>query len=116
MAGKDLPPTFPSIEAFYAADERRRRSGEADYGVWWQDEDPLFRYRISYVQATGEVYRVACLPNTEEWPVEVLAIVPPDEGGFFYKTLEGILEGWADHCGPPDGIAWVRRVLAPWAA
>lgn len=44
---------FSSIDLFYDLDERRRRSREIDYGVWWRWHDEL--YRVSWVEATGEL-------------------------------------------------------------
>ena len=48
--------TFRDIESFYAADERRRYSGERDFGFHWRGEDPAERWHVGYVQDTGEVY------------------------------------------------------------
>lgn len=122
-------PTFRSLEAFYADDERRRHSPEADYGVWWtassRDRRPPY-HRVSYVRFTGEVYAVQITPGRGDGTVVVLGVVPPapdttdddvDDDGRrdrrYYATLDGILEGWAQACmGEPDGLGWVRRRLA----
>ena len=104
------PNTYPSLEAFYAADERRRRSGEADFGIWWTDGAPWPRFRVSYVRATGEVY---ALMQGNGGTVEVLGIVPPDEDvpeGLYYRTLDRILAGWADQ--RPPRLSWMRDRLA----
>lgn len=108
---------YPTLEAFYDEDPRRRTSGEADYGCWWQDDRSFPRYRVSYIEATGEVYKLALRPGGDG-EVQVLAVVPPDpveeprSRSLYYRTLDRILDGWAEHCGPPDGITWVRRQLA----
>ena len=101
---------YPNIEAFYSENEARRRSGEADYGVWWHDGVGAEFWRVSYVQATGEVYAV----HQQHGRVEVLGIVPPDpnNGGRYYRTLDRILEDWTEHCGRLKGLAWVREKLA----
>ena len=118
---------FSSIEDFYSANEERRRSGEADYGVWWTEPGVVGNWRVSYVRATGEVYAVHFRSGGE---VEVLGIVPPDPDewkqmrteyrvsgigvankGRYYETLDRILEGWADRCGSPGSLSWVREQL-----
>ena len=105
---------YPSLEAFYSANEARRRSPEADYGVWWRDDRRSGYCRVSYVRATGEVYAVH-IGGQEQ--VEVLGVVPPDpddrvqvgygRGLTYYRTLDRILEGWTDHCGSMGGLAWL---------
>ena len=108
--------TFPNIEAFYSENEARRRSPEADYGVWWRDGGSRESWRVSYVRDTGEVYAV-------QGAVEVLGVVPPDQedplvpgrrvwGRTYYRTLDRILEGWSEHCGRLNSLAWVREQLA----
>jgi len=108
--------TYRSLEEFYGANPARRASGEADYGVWWLGDSPRPHWRVSYVHATGEVY--AAQLGGE---VEVLGVVPPDEEHIgaldqpwepYYRTLDKILDGWAEHCGQPGGLAWVRERLA----
>ena len=44
-------PTFPSVDALYVDDERRRRSPEWDYGVFWapSPEDRWPRWRVSWI-------------------------------------------------------------------
>ena len=111
---------YPSLEAFYSEKGDRRRSPEADYGCWWVNDQGTGHCRVSYVQATGEVYAVQLIYDEA---VEVLGVVPPDPDetvrrGFgrtmfpYYRTLDRILEGWSEHCGRPDGLAWVRERLA----
>lgn len=102
-----------NLAEFYAADPRRRGSGEADYGVWWTERGkPRPRYRVSYIQATGEVYAVAL--DAQMSKVEVLARVQPDSmkpGDVYYSTLDRILDGWAEECYLPDSLAWIRGRL-----
>lgn len=51
---------YASVEAFYAADERRRRSPELDFGVGWRAADVV--YRLTWVDATGELIAVQLTP------------------------------------------------------
>jgi len=97
-----------NIEEFYKEDPRRRASGEADYGVWWRNERPFPRHRVSYIQATGEVYSVELMPGGA---VDVLGQVEPDESDIYYRTLDGILDGWPEMCGTPNGLSWLRERL-----
>ena len=104
-------------DAFYAADPRRARSPEADYGVFW--EDPRYpnqhqRFTVSYIRDTGEVYALGQLEPVDE--VQVLGIVPADDdggNGIYYWTLERILEGWPDYCREP-GLRWIEERIAAW--
>jgi len=101
--------TYPSIEAFYAENEERRRSGEADYGVWWTEPGrPWPKWRVSYIHNTGEVYAVQL--NGGE--VRVLGIIPPDDDVFYYQTLNGVLDGWADVIQELGSLQWVQDTLA----
>lgn len=109
--------TYPNIEAFYSENEARRRSGEADYGVWWTNPGRRDHWRVSYIQATGEVYAVRLHDGGE---VEVLGVISPDpdDGSSrgpqsrYYRTLDRILEGWPEHCIALGGLAWIRTKLS----
>lgn len=98
--------TYPNIEAFYSEDEARRRSGESDYGVWWTNEQRWPTWRVSYVQATGEVYAVQLQGMGR---VEVLGVVPPDQEEIYYRTLDKLLAGWSEE--GARSISWVRERL-----
>lgn len=105
------PVTYPSLQAFYSEDPRRERSGEADYGVHWRSDQGWAspRWRVSYIQATGEVYALELGGRSR---VEVLGIVPPDDvpvGQVYYRTLDKLLEGWSDEGNRP--LSWVRGRL-----
>ena len=67
---------YPTLEAYYAADERRRSSEEVDYGVHWRLHGWDYRWRVSYVRNTGEIYTVH--QGSTIGPVFVLGRVPPD--------------------------------------
>jgi hypothetical protein len=95
---------YNSLQAFYAADERRVRSRESDVGLWWREsaEGPL--HRAAWVRDTGELYLVRLGPPEQGGgEVEVLAHVAEQE------QLERALEGWQGHCGEPQSLIWLRR-------
>jgi hypothetical protein len=50
-----LSNSYPSLEAFYAADRRRRHSRERDVGLLWRDNGHA-AFRAAWVQETGELY------------------------------------------------------------
>lgn len=103
-----MPESYLNIEAFYAQNEERRRSGEADYGVWWTEPGRDWpRWRVSYIQKTGEVYAVQLTGGR----VELLGVVSPDDDHIYYHTLDHILEGWADVIHAPGSLDWVRARL-----
>ena len=118
-------PFYPTLAAFYDDEPTRWRSEEADYGVHWRLPGWEHKWRVSYVRDTGEIYAVyQCLTVHDEaqralsyGPVFVLGHVEPDpvpEGdrrSLFHRTLEDILDGWAQRCGTPDGMFWVRDRL-----
>jgi hypothetical protein len=56
----DSTSRYSSVEAFYQADERRRRSPELDFGVWWRAAGVV--YRLTWVDATGELIAVQLTP------------------------------------------------------
>ncbi len=107
---------YPTLEAYYAADERRRRSEEADYGVHWRLHGWEYRWRVSYVRNTGEIYAVH--QGATIGPVFILGYMVPDpvsgrgRGSLFYRTLDDILSGWPEYCTRQDGLNWLRDRLA----
>jgi len=101
--------TYANIEEFYAENEERRNSGEADYGCWWRAPGLGWpRWRVSYIQKTGEIYATELRDNGI---VKLLGIVPPDNGRIYYQTLDHILEGWADAIHEPGSLIWVEGKL-----
>ncbi len=109
---------YRSVEAFYNVDPRRRHSGEAGYGVQWQLAPWRERWGVSYVRETGEIY-AACsarTPDRSNGPVLILGVVPPDAVNdesreVYYRTLDGILEGWPEACTGGEGLTWIRDRL-----
>lgn len=101
--------TYPNIEAFYSENEQRRHSGEADYGAWWTAPGLSWpKWRVSYIQKTGEVYAVQL---KDGGLVKVLGTVTPDDERIYYRTLDRILEGWAEAIHHPGSLVWVERKL-----
>ena len=106
--------TFESIEDFYNQDPRRRTSPEADYGSHWHTDGSRRRCRVSYIQDTGEVYSVEL--SGRDGPVELLGKVPADEQSayreVYYRTLDAVLDGWAEHSASLQGPGWVKQRIA----
>ena len=121
---------YASLEAFYDGQPERRTSGEADFGVHWHAGGKRWPgWRVSYVQATGEVIAVEQYGKCQ---VRVLGVVQPDPDerfaskdeaggiawsdrhgrGTYYDTLDRILDGWAEPDVSGHDLAWVERRLA----
>ena len=102
---------YPTLDAYYTADGHRLPSAEADYGAHWRLDGWECHWRVSYLQGTGEIYAVHL--GRTIGPVFVLGRVLPDpieyydRTSVFYDTLDGILQGWDEHCGRPDGLRWL---------
>lgn len=124
--------TFATIEDFYADDELRRRSMERDYGVWWKD-DAGGNWRVTWVEATGEIYALRLGPTKtgevrigdsivsvtannphpdREGPVVVLGEIPASWGecnnGFCSSSFHAM------DC-PADSGYHVEKALDGWA-
>ena len=113
---RDLPGALwhRSLQDFFQGKPDRARSPECDYGVHWRLDGYPGTWRVSYVRNTGEVYALNLSP--EDGRLAIIATVPPDQpakpGDTYYRTLNAILHGWADHCGPRNGLAWAADRLA----
>lgn len=101
--------TYLNLDVFYAERPERQSSPECDYGAWWTDGPSWPRYRLSYVKATGEVYTMGFRGRPTDSSIELLAVVPPDPGLNWHRTLDDLLRGWSDS---PQTLAWVRDRLA----
>lgn len=100
-------PAFPSLAAFYAADERRRRSGERDIGLGWRDEPDGPTWRAAWIRDTGEVYVMrGGTMSAGGGRVELLA------QGVGEERLDALLDGWSQVCGRSGSLAWLERRLA----
>lgn len=83
---------FASLEAFYDDRPERRLSREADYGACWHNGRVNYpMWRVSYIQATGEIYAV----RNDMRGVKLLGVIEPDPELCYYATLDRILDGWA---------------------
>jgi hypothetical protein len=108
------------IEAFYAADERRRHSAELEFGRDWRDAGA--RTEVSWVEDTGELYlmrepggqvvgdafgdMVVRGVSEHELGVEVLGTV---EGR---DAIAAVMSGWEAAMPGDDGVAWLRDRVA----
>jgi hypothetical protein len=97
--------TYPSLDAFYAAGgERRTLSIEHDFGVMWREgtrKRP--RYRLSWIEATGELYTLALSEFEHQRKVELLGIVDTRE------QVEQLLMGWEALPFGESTLDWVRE-------
>jgi hypothetical protein len=117
-----------TLEEFYAADERRRRSDKLVLGTEWSDGGWFGNLALLWIAATGELYLLRQprrAPATEEgllvqlvvslvsrlkrdaWEVEVL--------GYFERraALDAALAGWQEAIGRErNGVRWLRERVA----
>jgi hypothetical protein len=106
----EIARTYPSLDAFYAADPRRRHSRERDVGLFWRGEGSA-TFRAAWVQETGEVYLVAHgHPMDGGGTVDVLA------RRFGLGELNAALRGYRDVCGRRGSLHWFLEHLAGWRA
>lgn len=104
--------TWATAEEYYTdgeLGERRVRSREVDYGVWWREgsgHGPW--WRVSWVDATGELYAICGGPRDTEYygQVELLA------SGLSEPGIEEKLKGWGNVIGGPGSLGWVRARVA----
>lgn len=88
-------------KAKFYEDERRARSREIDFGVWWRDGSNLPTYRVSWIETTGEIYAIE--QGTKNAHVEILGVITNE------TEVESRLEGWTQACGRINSLSWVRR-------
>jgi hypothetical protein len=92
---------YASLQAFYAADVRRRHSRERDLGRLWRGRRGA-TYRAAWVQDTGEVYVIRHgHPHKGGGTVEVT------ERRFGLGALHAALSGYEDVCGRPGSLGWL---------
>ena len=111
-----LTPTAPSIEAFYAADERRRTSAEVRRGLEWLDGNGV-EYSLSWIVDTGELYFMSHTfssfdfgaffpgPSNPNPHVVVIATLKDKD------RLDSLLRGWHQAQEDRLGIGWVIEEL-----
>ena len=109
-----MPKTFRNIEEFYDEQPERRYSPEADYGSHWTTTERR-RYRISYIQDTGEIYALEL--SGHDGPITLLGQVPADpvtdpRTDLYYRTLDAVLAEWPEQALNRQGPEWVKQQLA----
>lgn len=109
--------SWPTTEDFYADPaspaERRRRSGEMDFGCWWLAGNlGRTQHRISAVLDTGEFYVIRLVTGLRDEPPGEVFLAGRFEAGD-YRDAERILDGWADRCGEQDSLEWALDRLTP---
>jgi hypothetical protein len=105
--------TFPSLDAFYAGDHRRRASRERDVGLFWRGRGGA-TYRAAWVQATGELYVLEHgRPHCRGGFLRVV-------GRYGARELEETFAGWRDVCGRARSLDWLlartQTSSASWSA
>lgn len=80
---------------------RRRLSRELDFGVWWRKKYAYPNYRITWVEATGELISVNLAPGISDY--EVIGRCKGED------NIEKLLEGWAEKCGPTNSWYWIAE-------
>jgi hypothetical protein len=92
--------SYPSLEAFYAADRRRRHSRERDVGLFWRGRGGA-SFRAAWIQETGEVYLFRHgRPLDGGGRVDLLA------RRFGLGELHAAIRGYGEVCGRRDSLAW----------
>jgi hypothetical protein len=97
---------YPSLEAFYAGDARRRHSRERDIGLMWRARHGR-TFRAAWVQETGEVYLYR-----HGHPLDGGGVVCVEERRFELRELLRSVAGYHEVCGRPDSLAWLVDRLA----
>lgn len=102
-------PTYLSLGAFYASDDRRDASHEIDVGLWWRGHGnptpPTPVFRAAYVVDTGELYLMQLEGLPGGGRIDVVARFPD------HATLDRALAGWEDVCGDPGSLRWLLERL-----
>jgi hypothetical protein len=92
--------TYPSLQAFYAADERRRASRERDVGLFWRGRGGA-TYRAAWVEETGELYVLEHgRPQCHGGAVRVI-------GRYGALELDETFAGWREECGRARSLDWL---------
>jgi hypothetical protein len=101
------------IGDFYKADERRRSSIEKRLGMDWYDVDG-FRYELSWIHDTGELYLMSesnwtMIPGPGAYATgyipspQALVIATIPSGA----DVDSVLSGWRDAMRSSAGVGWV---------
>jgi hypothetical protein len=100
--------SYPSLDAFYDSDRRRRRSHERDVGLIWRGSGGA-TFRAAWVQETGEVYLFKHGHSLDGGgTVSVMA------RRFGLGELQAALSGYRDVCGRSGSLVWfLERINTP---
>lgn len=79
--------TYKSIDEMYNEDPRRKSSGEVDFGVWWGSLFSEARYRVTWIEKTGEFYVINL------WTGEVQIA---DKKAPTRESAELVMKGWEE--------------------
>ena len=97
----EIARSFPSLDAFYSADGRRRHSRERDIGLFWRADDGA-SFRAAWVQETGEIYLFKHGHSNEGGGgVDVLA------RRFGLGDLQAAVSGYGAVCGRRGSLGWL---------
>ena len=99
--------------ADFLVERSERKGAQWDMGQYWRGPEWLSTYhRVSWIDATGELYAVA-LEDSYDGAVELLAVVPTEE------DVRELMDGWWSAIrlgsildldpGDPDTLDWVRE-------
>ena len=92
--------SYPTLEAFYIADHRRRHSRERDVGLMWRGRSGE-TFRAAWVQETGEVYLFR-----HGDPLDGGGTVDVLPRRFGLGELHAALRGYADVVGGRRSLDW----------
>jgi hypothetical protein len=92
--------SYPSLDAFYDADRRRRHSRERDVGLVWRGAGGA-TFRAAWVQETGEVYLFK-----HGHPLDGGGTVSVLEPRFGLGDLLTALRGYREVCGRSSSLVW----------
>jgi hypothetical protein len=96
---------YPSLDAFYRGDTRRRYSRERDIGLVWRAAHGS-TFRAAWVQETGEVYLFR-----HGHPLDGGGVVCVEERRFELRELLETIAGYREVCGRPGSLAWLVERL-----
>ena len=116
----------PTFDEFYAADPRRQRSAEVEYGSGWRhNTDPAATYSLRWITETREICAVRH-PNappgvsTVMWP-DFSPPLPTSAGAYTVKVvgrvqtkevLDEALAGWERQVDRPNSLQWIHDRLS----
>jgi hypothetical protein len=100
MTTSEIARTYPSLDAFYSADARRRHSRERDIGLFWRSVDGT-SFRAAWVQETGEVYLYR-----HGHPMEGGGTVDLLVRRFGLGDLQSTINGYREIVGRRGSLAW----------